>query len=159
MWRCTWCWSQAVPAYNTSGVRVIASPSQILLSWELHFPAASQERIDSAVFFFCFVSLSSLSDTPSQIGKLDSSRKRLMMVSPIMWASSYLILYLPSNHVATLGRNSVFFVCVLFPFSFPLFLFLSKPTSTTTCNYAFLNIQTWLIWLRCCILFFTVSGF
>ena len=72
--------------------------------------------------WFCF-SLWSLSDTPRQIGnRMDSSRKRLMTVSPIMWASSYLLLYLPSNHVATRGQNSLFFVCVLFSFSFPCFV-------------------------------------
>ena len=78
--------------------------------------------------WFCF-SLWSLSDTPRQIGnRMDSSRKRLMTVSPIMWASSYLLLYLPSNHVATLDKilSSLFVSCS--PSSFPLFLFLSTPS-------------------------------
>jgi hypothetical protein len=135
--------------YNTSsrGVWVIASPSQILLSWR-------ENRFCWVLWFIC-----RLSDTPSQIGKLDSSRKKGTdggVCHPScehhhIWYSICQATMLPHQ-----DEISLLFVCDLFFFTFPLILFLSKPARTTACNYAFLNIRTWLIWLRCSIFFHCV---
>lgn len=133
---------QAVPAYNTSS-RVYGL---LLLLPRLY---SGDKRIDSAWFFgFVFPSAVYLILQAKLTNWIAAGRKRLMLVSlsPIMWALSYLILCLPSNHVAAPHQDEIplLFVCVLFSFTSPLILFLSKPTSTTACNYAFLNIHTYI---------------
>ena len=63
-----------------------------------------------------------------------------MMVPPIMWASSYLLLRLPSNHVATHLFKKKERTCCNTRTNLPLlFLFLGK-VATTECKYMLLNM-------------------